>query len=103
MWRSVTIMCRSIKILRAPYAAGVTDEDLRAAALEYVRTVSGFRLPPGATADVFGHAVETIIAVTRELLAVLPDSAGDPAALPHPTVPAWPATSRPRRPRVSPG
>ena len=38
-------MCRNIKILRAPYAVGVTDDDVHAAALEYVRTVGGVRLP----------------------------------------------------------
>jgi hypothetical protein len=64
-------MCRSIKILRAPYAIGVTDEDVRAAALQYVQTVSGFRLPSAATACAFNHAVETVTAATRELLAVL--------------------------------
>jgi hypothetical protein len=93
-------MCRSIKILRAPYAVGVTDEDLRAAALQYVRTVSGFRLPPGGTAEAFDSAVETIITATRDLLAVLPATAGDPAALPAPALP-WVA-SRVARHHVQP-
>src|SRR5215472_6839149 len=34
-------MCRSIKTLRPPYAEQVTDEDIRAAALQYVRKISG--------------------------------------------------------------
>ena len=38
-------MCRSIKTLRLPYTEGVTDEDVRAAALQYVRKISGFRQP----------------------------------------------------------
>ena len=38
-------MCRSIKTLRPPYADVVTDEDMRAAALQYVRKISGFRAP----------------------------------------------------------
>ena len=38
-------MCRSIKTLRPPYAEVVTDEDMRAAALQYVRKISGFRAP----------------------------------------------------------
>ena len=42
------IMCRDIKILRPPYAASVTDQDVQAAAIQYVQTVSGFRRPvPG--------------------------------------------------------
>jgi hypothetical protein len=73
-------MCRSIKILRAPYAVNVSDADVRAAALQYVRTVSGFRRPTDATADAFNHAVETITAITRGLLAALEASASDPVA-----------------------
>ena len=38
-------MCRSIKTLRPPYAEDVTDQDMRAAALQYVRKISGFRTP----------------------------------------------------------
>ena len=38
-------MCRSIKTLRPPYAEAVTDDDMRAAALQYVRKISGFRAP----------------------------------------------------------
>lgn len=71
-------MCRSIKILRAPYAVDVNDADVRAAALQYVRTVSGFRRPTDATADAFNHAVETIAATTRGLLAALEATASDP-------------------------
>ncbi len=77
-------MCRSIKILRAPYAVNVSEADLRAAALQYVRTVSGFRLPSEATADAFNHAVETITATTRELLAALEASAAAPVTAADP-------------------
>ncbi len=88
------LMCRSIKTLRAPYATGVTDEDMRAAALQYVQTVSGFRLPSAATAYAFNHAVETVTAVTRELLAVLEANATDrvglgPATLRFAAFPWW--------------
>ena len=38
-------MCRSIKTLRPPFADQVTDADIRAAALQYVRKLSGFRQP----------------------------------------------------------
>ena len=38
-------MCRSIKTLRPPYTEDVTEEEVRAAALQYVRKISGFRAP----------------------------------------------------------
>ena len=61
-------MCRDIKILRAPYAYGVTDQDVRAAALQYVRTVSGFRLSVPSEIEAFDQAVDGVFAVTRNLL-----------------------------------
>ena len=61
-------MCRSIKTLRPPFAETVTDADIRAAALQYVRKVSGFRTPAGHNADAFGHAVDEIAAATATLL-----------------------------------
>ena len=51
-------MCRSIKTLRPPYAELVTEDDIRAAALQYVRKISGFRTPAGHNAEAFGHAVD---------------------------------------------
>ena len=78
MWRNVGLMCRNIKILRAPYAVGVTDDDVHAAALQYVRTVGGVRLPGPHHEEAFNQAVETISAATRDLLARLEASA-DPA------------------------
>ena len=61
-------MCRSIKTLRPPYADHVTPEDVRAAALQYVRKVSGFRAPSQRNAEVFERAVDDIEAATRSLL-----------------------------------
>ena len=61
-------MCRSIKTLRPPYAEDVTDQDMRAAALQYVRKVSGFRTPAAHNAAVFDAAVEEIAAATARLL-----------------------------------
>jgi hypothetical protein len=61
-------MCRSIKTLRPPYADDVTDQDMRAAALQYVRKVSGFRTPAAHNADAFNAAVEEIAAATARLL-----------------------------------
>jgi hypothetical protein len=61
-------MCRSIKTLREPYAENVTDDDVRAAALQYVRKVSGFRTPARRNAEAFGDAVDAIADATRALL-----------------------------------
>jgi len=61
-------MCRSIKTLRAPYTEEVTDDDVHAAALQYVRKVSGFRAPAAHNADAFNQAVEAITEATRTLL-----------------------------------
>lgn len=83
-------MCRSIKTLRAPYAVGVTDEDVRAAALQYVRAVGGFRRPAPHNVDAFNQAVDAITAATQDLLVHLearpggslaPASPGDLPAL----------------------
>jgi hypothetical protein len=74
-------MCRNIKTLRAPYAIGVTDEDVRAAALQYVRTVGGFRLPAPHNTEIFNQAVEAITVATLDLLAHLDASPGGSVAL----------------------
>jgi hypothetical protein len=64
-------MCRSIKTLRPPYAEAVTDADMRAAALQYVRKVSGFRAPAAHNAAAFEAAVDEIAAATARLLDTL--------------------------------
>lgn len=64
-------MCRSIKTLRPPYAEIVTDEDMRAAALQYVRKISGFRSPAAKNAAAFDAAVDEVAAATARLLASL--------------------------------
>ena len=61
-------MCRSIKTLREPYTEGVTEADLRAAALQYVRKVSGFHTPAAHNAPAFDAAVDAITDATRDLL-----------------------------------
>ena len=61
-------MCRSIKTLRPPYVEEVTEDDVRAAALQYVRKVSGFRAPSARNAEAFAEAVDAVEAATRELL-----------------------------------
>ncbi len=65
-------MCRSIKTLRPPALPDeATEEEVRAAALQYVRKVSGFRAPAAHNREVFDHAVDVIAAATAELLAGL--------------------------------
>lgn len=61
-------MCRSIKTLRAPYTPVVTDAEIAAAALQYVRKISGFRVPAGHNAAAFDAAVATVADATRTLL-----------------------------------
>ena len=61
-------MCRSIKTLREPYTEHVTDADVRAAALQYVRKVSGFRRPARHNADAFDRAVDAVAGATLALL-----------------------------------
>jgi hypothetical protein len=61
-------MCRSIKTLREPYTENVTEADARAAALQYVRKVSGFRQPARHNAEAFDRAVDAITEATVALL-----------------------------------
>jgi hypothetical protein len=61
-------MCRSIKTLREPYTEQVTTEDVRAAALQYVRKISGFRAPAAHNADAFQAAVDAVSRATADLL-----------------------------------
>ena len=63
-------MCRSIRTLRPPYAEA-TDEDVRAAALQFVRKVSGYRTPSRANRQAFDTAVDEIAASSARLLASL--------------------------------
>ena len=60
-------MCRSIKTLRHPDASAA-DEDVRAAALQYVRKISGYRKPSRANEQAFNRAVDDIAAASRLLL-----------------------------------
>ncbi|MGY0064917.1 DUF2277 domain-containing protein [Streptomyces sp. LZ34] len=61
-------MCRSIKTLRPPMTPEPHDEDIEAAALQYVRKVSGFRAPAAHNREVFDQAVEAVAEATRKLL-----------------------------------
>ena len=61
-------MCRSIKTLREPFVDDVTADDVRAAALQYVRKISGFRTPAPHNAAAFDAAVAAVAAATADLL-----------------------------------
>ncbi len=63
-------MCRSIKKLRSPDAA-VNDEDVRAAALQFVRKISGYAKPSRANEAAFNHAIDEISLASHSLLTSL--------------------------------
>jgi hypothetical protein len=54
-------MCRSIKTLRPPFTDDVTPDDMQAAALQYVRKVSGFRTPAVHNREAFDAAAALAI------------------------------------------
>ncbi len=60
-------MCRSIKQLRR-FDQAPTDEEIEAAALQFVRKVSGYRVPSAANQQAFESAVADIAHTTRQLL-----------------------------------
>ncbi|MFD3734247.1 DUF2277 domain-containing protein [Streptomyces sp. NPDC058632] len=62
-------MCRSIKTLRPPaLSEEATEDEIRAAALQYVRKVSGFRAPAAHNREVFDRAVDAVAEATADLL-----------------------------------
>jgi hypothetical protein len=63
-------MCRNIRTLYN-FAPPANEDEVRAAALQYVRKVSGFTKPSQANTEAFDLAVSTITAATEELLASL--------------------------------
>jgi hypothetical protein len=67
-------MCRNIRTLYnfEPHA---TDEEVRAAALQYVRKISGFNKPSRANAEAFEHAVDAVAEVSAQLLGELSTAA----------------------------
>ena len=60
-------MCRSIKQLRSSERPA-TDEEVREAALQFVRKISGYRKPSRANQVVFDRAVSQIADVSRQML-----------------------------------
>jgi hypothetical protein len=67
-------MCRNIRTLYN-FEPPASEDEVRAAALQYVRKVSGFTKPSRANAQAFDDAVEAVAAITRELLGELTTSA----------------------------
>ncbi len=63
-------MCRSIKVLRT-VEPPATDDDIHAAALQFVRKVSGYRTPSRRNAEAFDGAVQEISDSVRRLLAAV--------------------------------
>ena len=63
-------MCRSIKTLRNAEIPA-TEEEIRAAALQFVRKVSGYRKPSKVNEAAFERAVEEVTEATRRMLIVL--------------------------------
>ena len=74
-------MCRNITELRGlePVA---TDEEIEAAARQYVRKVSGVARPSAANAEAFETAVAEVTATTTRLLAALPPRKQPPKTVP---------------------
>ncbi len=60
-------MCRNIRTLYN-FEPPATDEEVRAAALQYVRKISGFNKPSRANEAVFARAVDEVAAATRRLV-----------------------------------
>jgi hypothetical protein len=67
-------MCRNIRTLYN-FEPVATDEEVRAAALQYVRKISGFTKPSQANAEAFERAVEDVAAISARLLDELVTSA----------------------------
>jgi hypothetical protein len=63
-------MCRNIRTLHN-FEPAASDDEVRAAALQYVRKISGFTKPSQANEHAFEHAVGAVAAISAELLSEL--------------------------------
>jgi hypothetical protein len=63
-------MCRNIRVLYN-FEPPTTDDEMRAAAVQYVRKVCGLQKPSAADAAAFERAVDEVTAATRQVLASL--------------------------------
>jgi hypothetical protein len=66
-------MCRSIKVLRREEGPP-TEQELQEAALQYVRKVSGYRVPSRKNAEAFDAAVSEVAEASRRLLSAVAPS-----------------------------
>lgn len=89
-------MCRNITTLRGLQPPATTEE-IDAAALQYVRKVSGVRTPSPANQQEFVEAVRSVALATAHLLEALP-----PRRQPPPTVPPLRRLASPRREAATP-
>ena len=80
-------MCRSIQTLRPPYTESVGPEEIRAAALQYVRKISGFRAPAAHNREAFDRAVDAIAQATADLVASI-ETRGSRRRTERPAAPA---------------
>jgi hypothetical protein len=67
-------MCRNIKLL-FNFDPPVTDEEIRAASLQYVRKISGFAKPSHANEAAFNQAVDEVAAASARLLSSMATTA----------------------------
>jgi hypothetical protein len=67
-------MCRNIRPL-FNFDPPVTDQEVRAASLQFVRKISGFTKPSKANEEAFDHAVDEVAAAARRLIDALVTSA----------------------------
>jgi hypothetical protein len=67
-------MCRNIRTLYN-FDPPATDEEVRAAALQYVRKISGFNKPSQANEEAFARAIDAVAAASIELLDALSTAA----------------------------
>ena len=63
-------MCRNIRML-FNFAPPVTEDEIRAASLQFVRKISGFNKPSKANAEAFERAIDEVAAVSARLLDAL--------------------------------
>jgi hypothetical protein len=67
-------MCRNIRTLHN-FEPPATDDEIRGAARQYVRKISGFSKPSKANEESFEHAVDAVAAVSAQLLSELSTTA----------------------------
>ncbi len=67
-------MCRNIRTLYN-YEPPATDEEVHAAAVQYVRKISGFSKPSQANAEAFERAIDAVAAASAQLLSELETTA----------------------------